>query len=113
MKVIVAIIFSIATLLFALSNIEVVSVQFLVWQIQASLALVIAGTFLVGFALGALWLTPGLMRHRSTARRTVGELDAVKKERDTLSERATTLEQQVQQLAPLETGGTKNVDPLK
>ncbi len=60
---IVGLLLGAATIIFALQNFVPVSVSFLVWDFQASLALVLAIAALAGAAVGALLTIPGTIRN--------------------------------------------------
>ncbi len=49
-------------LIFVLQNMEVVSVEFLVWRIQASRIIIYLALFLIGFFIG--WIGRSLHRKR-------------------------------------------------
>jgi uncharacterized membrane protein YciS (DUF1049 family) len=93
-----------AVLWFAVANASVVTINLIFWEVSASIALVVGIVFVLGFLLGVLRLAPGFLRNRSAARANERTLNEVQKERDSLKERSHTLEEQVRQLAPLETG---------
>ena len=91
----------IAVLWFAVTNAPLVVVHLFFWTVQASLALVVGITFLLGFLLGVLHLAPGFFRNRSAAIAHAKSLDETRKERDQFAERSKTLEEQVHILAPV------------
>jgi uncharacterized integral membrane protein len=102
MQTLLSLIIIAAVLWFAITNAAAITVNVFLWEINASLALVIAGAFLLGFLLGVLRLAPALWRNRKAARMHELAHAELKKERDALAERASVLEDQVRQLAPLE-----------
>ncbi|MDY6953568.1 MAG: LapA family protein [Thermodesulfobacteriota bacterium] len=56
---------------FVFQNAEVVEVQFLFWKTEASRALILAGSFLLGLAVG--WLTRWLLRKERKAKQKPAE----------------------------------------
>lgn len=59
-KLAVASVFAVAVLVFAVQNIETVEVEFLLWTLSGSRALILFVVFLVGAAAG--WLARGAKR---------------------------------------------------
>jgi uncharacterized integral membrane protein len=60
--VILAVLIAIVALVFAIQNAAPVTVTFLFWQLEASLALVLVLTFVLGLIVAFLATVPGLMR---------------------------------------------------
>ncbi len=89
-----------AVLWFALTNAGAVTLTILVWDVSASLALVVGVSFLLGFLLGLVRLFPSFWRYRSQSRAVERSRGEVQKERDILSEQVTVLKEQVSSLAP-------------
>ncbi|PIR68377.1 hypothetical protein COU49_01515 [Candidatus Nomurabacteria bacterium CG10_big_fil_rev_8_21_14_0_10_35_16] len=85
---------------FVFTNTGVVTVQLFLWNVSASLALVISVTFLMGFIFGMIRLVPGFWHHRTNAKKINITLDMVKKERDELKKRSEMLEGQIRDLTP-------------
>jgi uncharacterized membrane protein YciS (DUF1049 family) len=96
-----------AVVWFAIANAAPVTVHVFLWDVTGSLALVVGVMFLLGFVLGVLRLAPGFFRGRAAARENKRALLETKKERDTLAERSDTLEEQVRQLAPLDSSAVR------
>jgi len=88
---------------FGLANAAPATIHILVWDVTASLALVIGVAFLLGFLLGVLRLMPGLWRGHSAARASGKALAEIQKERDALNKRSKVLEEQLHQVAPRQT----------
>jgi uncharacterized integral membrane protein len=102
MRTFFSIVIAAVVLWFAIANAAAVTVHLLFWKINASLALVIGGSFILGFLLGVLRLAPGLWGRHFAVRSKERALSETSKERDALAERSKVLEEQVQQLAPHE-----------
>jgi uncharacterized integral membrane protein len=90
----------VVVLWFAIANAATVTVHLFFWDINASLALVIGCTFILGFLLGVIRLAPGLWSRHIAVRSKERALSETRKERDEFSERSKILEEQVQALAP-------------
>lgn len=76
MRAISTIIVCALVLWFAVANAASITVRLFFWQVEASLALVIGVTFLIGFLLGVWYLAPGYLAHRRTARKQAREIEA-------------------------------------
>ena len=61
-KLIIGSIALLLMLIFVLQNMEVVSVEFLVWRIQASRTIIYLAIFLIGFFIG--WIGRSLHRRK-------------------------------------------------
>ncbi|MEJ2234472.1 MAG: LapA family protein [Syntrophobacterales bacterium] len=55
MKRVVTIVCGLLYVVFVIQNTQVVEVRFLFWNTQVSSALILAGTFMLGFVSGQLW----------------------------------------------------------
>ena len=55
MKRVVTIVCGLLYVVFVIQNTQVVEVRFLFWSTQVSRALILAGTFVLGFISGQLW----------------------------------------------------------
>jgi lipopolysaccharide assembly protein A len=78
LNLIVFLALAVAAILFALQNSARVTVVFLIWRFDASLALVLIACVLVGAALSALIALPGAVRGRLRSRqqlRRIRELE--------------------------------------
>lgn len=53
---IVAIVFLLLVVVFALQNAQMVEIRFLPWSLQLNLALVVLGSMSIGVLIGAVWL---------------------------------------------------------
>ncbi|MBE9076460.1 DUF1049 domain-containing protein [Romeria aff. gracilis LEGE 07310] len=60
--IIFALVIAFLAILFALQNNSLVTLNFLIWQLQGSLALVLLGTLAIGFIIGLLVATPAIVK---------------------------------------------------
>ncbi len=60
----VALVVSIAAVIFAIGNPGVVSITILTWQLNTSLTLLVLVAFVLGFVVALLLLLPGMIRLR-------------------------------------------------
>ncbi len=67
--VILALLIAIFAIVFALQNTATVTISFLVWHFQGSLALILIVTLLVGAAIAFLVYLPSILRHHRSIRR--------------------------------------------
>ena len=67
--VILALLFAIFAVVFALQNTGSTVVTFLFWQFHGSLALILIVTLVVGAAVAFLFYLPNLIRHHSSMRK--------------------------------------------
>jgi lipopolysaccharide assembly protein A len=79
-------------IIFALQNIVGVTVTFLVWNFQGSLALVLLISVTVGVLISLLASLPGMIRRRLTISSQKKKLTTLEKERDDYKLRAETAE---------------------
>jgi lipopolysaccharide assembly protein A len=70
--------------MFAVQNAVAVSVVFLLWRIDASLAVVIAACFGLGALIGALVTVPTMLRERISINRLRKQVEALRAENDDL-----------------------------
>ncbi|PCI40221.1 MAG: hypothetical protein COB53_01695 [Elusimicrobia bacterium] len=63
-----AILIGILACIFALQNTEVIAITFLLWKVEASLALVLLLTFALGAAMGILACAPALVKGKLSGR---------------------------------------------
>ena len=70
--------------MFAVQNAVAVSVAFLFWRVDASLALVIAACFGLGALIGALVTVPTMLRERISLSRLRKQVEALRAENDDL-----------------------------
>jgi len=61
-SLILAVVFSLVAVIFALGNAEPITVSFLKWQITQSGALVLLGAVALGIVIGLLLMTPGAIK---------------------------------------------------
>lgn len=62
---IVALLFAVLAIIFAVQNAAPVTVTFLLWQFQGSLALILLLTFVLGVVVAMLAALPGMVRRSS------------------------------------------------
>ncbi|MFQ5924215.1 MAG: lipopolysaccharide assembly LapA domain-containing protein [Anaerolineales bacterium] len=60
----IALILALLATVFAVQNIKDVTISFLFWSIEGSLALVLMITLVLGIAIGVLLMAPGSVRNR-------------------------------------------------
>ena len=70
--------------MFAVQNAVAVSVAFLLWRVDASLALVIVACFGLGALIGALVTSPTMLRERISLSRLRKQVEALRAENDDL-----------------------------
>lgn len=66
-------------ILFAIQNTEIVSIRFLIWETEGSLALILFIALLAGALISYLATTPGQIRHRmtiSSQRKRIAEVES-------------------------------------
>jgi putative membrane protein len=78
------------TVLFALQNAQVVSISLLTWQINASLAVVVATCFGLGIVASMLVAVPRIMREKFSIYRMRKEIETLTSENSTLRNTAKT-----------------------
>ncbi|MDR3573944.1 MAG: lipopolysaccharide assembly protein LapA domain-containing protein [Anaerolineaceae bacterium] len=93
-----ALVIAVIAVIFALSNIGMVTVTFFIWSFQGSLALVLLGALAVGLLVGLLAALPGLVRGRVTIGGHKKKISATEKDRDQYKQRAETAEKEVKEL---------------
>lgn len=81
--IIIALLIAIVAVLFALQNLTTVTVTFLFWSIQASLALVLLITLAAGVLISVLASLPGLIRGKLTLSSQKKKLSVLETERNT------------------------------
>jgi len=77
----IALILALLVTVFAVQNNQAITISFLLWSIQGSLALVLMTTLVLGIVIGLLLMAPGSIRNRlqaSSLQRTVRELEQEK-----------------------------------
>jgi uncharacterized integral membrane protein len=78
-----ALILALLVTVFAVQNNQPITISFLFWSIEGSLALVLMITLVLGIAIGVLLMAPGSVRGRlqiTGLQRTVRSLEEVKSE---------------------------------
>lgn len=76
LTLVLALILSLLTVLFALQNTDNVAVDFLFFQAEGSTAIVLLITFILGVVTGALAFLPGWLRSKREAKSLRQELNA-------------------------------------
>lgn len=84
LQLIAALIIIFLIVIFAVQNAVSVSVVFLLWRIDASLAVVIAACFGLGALIGALVTVPTMLRERISISRLRKQVDMLRIENDDL-----------------------------
>lgn len=64
---------------FAVQNPGILTVHFLHLSVSTSLLVVIVVAFVMGVAVGLLWLTPSLLRRRRRVRELTAEVDSLRR----------------------------------
>lgn len=80
MRLVIAVLALLLAVVFAVQNTEVVNVSLLLWQVNASLAVIMVVCLATGLLVGLVALAPTIYRGRTAARRLrqqLAELDAV------------------------------------
>ncbi|MCX7185209.1 MAG: LapA family protein [Nitrosospira sp.] len=84
LQLIVALIAILLTIMFAVQNAVPVSVVFLLWRVDASLAVVIAACFGLGALIGALVSIPAMLRDRISMNHLRKQVATLQTENDDL-----------------------------
>ena len=82
-------------MVFALQNAAEIDVQFLVWDIQMSQALLIILTLIIGVIIGLLAATKSIWHKRSELKKQKKEIAALQKELETIKNKAVTVPTQI------------------
>lgn len=96
--VILALLIAIVAVVFAVQNTAAITVSFLVWSFEGSLALVLLLTLLAGFLISLLASMPGLIRGKWNASRERKKLATLETERESYLKRAEIAEKEVKEL---------------
>ena len=103
-SLILALVFAVIAVIFALGNTAVVTVSFLSWSIDGSLALVLLISVAIGILIGVLLMTPGTIKRnlalsgqKKKLKTTEQELDERKQELDQHKSKVTELEVKVKE----------------
>jgi len=101
-SLILALLFAVVAVIFALGNTDVVTVSFLSWHVEGSLALILLVAVAVGILIGILLMTPGAIKRnlalsgqKKKIKTTEQELDQRKQELDEHKSKVTELEGKV------------------
>ena len=104
--IIIALLIAIVAVIFALQNVTAITVTFLFWSFNGSLALVLLITLAVGVIISLLASAPGLVRGKWTTSNQKKKLSTLEAERNTFKQKAEeaeadvrTLEEQVASLS--------------
>ncbi len=105
--IIIALVIAIFAVLFALQNLAVVTVSFLFWDFEGSLALVLLITLAAGVLISLLASLPGLVRGKWNTSSQKKKLVTLEAERNTYQQKAEAAEKDIknleEQLASLST----------
>ncbi len=82
---ILAIIVGVVAVIFALSNVAVVSVEFLLWDFEASLAIVVLISFLLGIMATLIMVLPSVWRKSTEVRKHKKQTQQLSKEQEQLA----------------------------
>ncbi len=77
-SILLALLIALVAVVFALQNATTVTIAFLAWHFDGSLALLLLLTLAVGFLIGWLAATPSIIRHRlekNTLRKQIVKLE--------------------------------------
>lgn len=97
---IAGIVFAIGAVLFALQNNVAVSVGFLLWRFDSTLALVLLIALGLGALIAALLSTPAMLRGQWGGARLRRQVEALEQEKARLEARLAALEAEAARLAP-------------
>lgn len=100
MRTALSIIIVLGVLWFAIANAAVITVHLFIWDVTASLALIVAVSALLGFLLGILRLTPRFWRGNVAARANKAALAETRAERDRLVDHTKKLEDALTKSTP-------------
>lgn len=96
--IIFALLIAIVAVIFAMQNLEAVTVSFFFWQAHASLALVLLITLTAGVLISVLVSLPGLVRGKWATAGQRKKRTALELERETFRQRAEAAEKEVKEL---------------
>jgi len=91
--IIVALIIAILAVIFAIQNVNVILISFLIWKFEGSLALVLLLTFVLGFIAGLLILLPKLLKRSFTISNQEKKLDELQKKLEEKNKSKSTIQQ--------------------
>lgn len=96
--IIIALLIAIIAVIFALQNVTAITISFLFWSYNGSLALVLLITLAVGVLISLLASLPGLIRGKWTISNQKKKLSALETERNTFKQKAEEAEKDVKML---------------
>lgn len=96
--IILALLIAIVAVVFAVQNTAAVTISFLIWKLEGSLALVLLITLLVGVLISLLASTPGLIRGKWNTSSQKKKLTSLEAERENYLKRAERAEKEVREL---------------
>ncbi len=103
-SLILALFFSIVAVIFALGNTDVVTISFLTWHIEGSLALILLVSVAIGIVIGVLLMVPGAIKRnlalsgqKKKIKTLEQQLDQHKQELDDHKSKVTQLESKVKE----------------
>jgi len=94
-SLILALVFAIIAVIFALENTDVVTVSFLSMSIEGSLALILLASVAIGILIGILLMTPGTIKRNLALSGEKKKLKTAEKELDDKKSKLTELEEKV------------------
>lgn len=110
-SLILAIVFAVIAVIFALGNTDPVTVSFLTWHLEDQpLALVLLVAVAIGILIGILLMTPGTIKRNLTLSGQKKKLKTVEKELDQHKTKMTELEGKVQKTVAEEAQVAAEVD---
>ncbi len=92
-SLILALLFALLAVIFALGNTEVVTVSFLTWHVEGSLALILLVSVALGILIGILLMTPRVIKQKLALSGEKKRLKNTEKELDQHKSKVTELEQ--------------------
>lgn len=96
--IIIALLIAVIAVIFALQNTAAVTVTFLFWSINGSLALILLLTLLVGVLISVLVSLPGLIRRKWSLAGQKKKLTALEAERSAYQKQAEDAQKEMQEL---------------
>lgn len=87
LSLIFALIIALLAVIFSVQNTEPVTIKFLFWTFQGSLALILMITLVTGVVVGFLTSSPSMLKNRSTIstqKKKIAELEATLAEKEIL-----------------------------
>lgn len=80
-QLILAIVIALVAVVFAIQNVTPATVKFLLWTLpEASMALILLITLVIGLIVGLLFLAPGILRRNQTIEQQRQRIDRLEKQ---------------------------------